>query len=51
MHWDIRPHIGTTESNIQAVDKHMNRMGLLICAAVKEVNNKYLSYVESYESE
>ena len=47
MHWDIRPHIGTTKSNIQAVDKHLNRMGLLICAAVKEVNNKYLSYVES----
>ena len=51
VHWDIRPHIGTTKSNIQAVDTHLNRMGLLICAAVKEVNNKYLSYVESYESE
>ena len=50
MHLDIHPHIGTTKSNIQAVDKHLNRMGLLFCATVKEVNNKYLNYVESYES-
>ena len=51
VHWDIRPHIGTTNSNIQAVDKHFNTMGLLICAAVKEVNNRYLSYITFYESE
>ena len=35
------PHIGTTKSNIQAVDKHFNTMGLLICPAIKEVNNEY----------
>ena len=23
MHWEIRPHIGTTKSNIQTVDKHL----------------------------
>ena len=51
LHWDIRPHIGTTKSNIKGVDKHFNRMGLLICAAVKKVYNKYLSYVKFYESE
>ena len=26
-------------------------MGLLICAVVKEVNNKYVSFGKSYESE
>ena len=51
MHWDIRPHIGTTKSNIQTVEKHLNIMGLVICAALKEVNNKYLGYVKIYESE
>ena len=38
---DIYPHIGTTKSNIQAVDKHFNTIGLLICPAIKEVNNKF----------
>ena len=28
-HWDICPHIGTTTSNIQAVDKHLIRKELL----------------------
>ena len=40
LHWDIRPHIGTTKSNIKGVDKHFKRMGLLICGAVKKVYHK-----------
>ena len=51
VHWDNCPHIGTTKSNIQAVDKHLIRMGLLICAALKEVNNKYVGYVQYFKSE
>ena len=52
VHWDIRPHIGTTKSNIQAVDKHLiKKKEFLISAAVKEVNNKYVCYVKYYESE
>ena len=37
--------------NIQAVDKHLIIIGMVVCAAVKEVNNKYVSYVEYYKSE
>ena len=36
VHWDIRPHIGTTKSKIQAFEKHFNTMGFLICAAIKK---------------
>ena len=35
VHWDICPHIDTTNSNIQAFQKHFNTMGLIICAAIK----------------
>ena len=35
VHWDIRPHKSTNKSNIQAVDKDYNIMGLVMCAAVK----------------
>ena len=51
MYWDIRPHKSTNKSNIQVVDKHFNRMGLVMCAAVREVNNKCLSYIKFHESE
>ena len=30
VHWDIRTHIGTTKSNIQAFEKHVDTMGMLI---------------------
>ena len=36
VHWDLCPHIGTTKPNIQAVDKHFNMIGLVICAAIKQ---------------
>ena len=42
--------VHTTKSNIQAVDKHLIRKELLICAAVQEVSNKYAWYVNYYES-
>ena len=51
VHWDICPHICTTKSNIQALDRHLVRTELLICAAVQEVNNKHVCNVECYESE
>ena len=51
VHWEIRPHISTPKSNIQAVDKHLIKKELLICAAVKKVNKKYVCYVKYYESE
>ena len=43
--------VHTSKSNIQAVEKHFNTMGLLICAVVKEVKNTYLIYIKFNKSE